>query len=51
MEKTFLGSPMSSMKIKDEEGVVRMMFGLAHSGCEIVSMQKCDFDDWQNEMN
>lgn len=45
---TFFGMPMASFKISEDDvaDVVTMMFGNAHPGCKIISMEKCSAADY-----
>lgn len=53
---TWFGMPMASFDVsrlsqKDVVGMVSMMFGNAHPGCEVVSIEPCKHGDFEAMTN
>lgn len=47
--KTFFGEPMTNISFPEQcyMDVIKLFFGSAHPGCEIVSIERCSFEEFR----
>lgn len=47
---TFFGEPIMNIRLSEPcyMEVIKLLFGSAHPGCEIVSIKHCRFDEFMN---
>ncbi len=52
-DKTFMGEPMASFKVKKEMETeyMRFVFDMAHPNCKIISLEPCSLSDFEKENN
>lgn len=46
---TFFGVPMTNIRLPKQchTEVIKLLFGSAHPGCEIVSIERCSFEGFR----
>lgn len=46
---TFFGEPMTNISLPEQcyMEVIKLLFGSAHLGCEIVSIERCSFEEFR----
>lgn len=46
---TFFGEPMTNISLPKQcyMDVIKLFFGSAHPGCEIVSIERCSFEEFR----
>lgn len=46
---TFFGEPMTNIRLPKQcyMEVIKLLFGSAHPGCEIVSIERCSFEEFR----
>lgn len=47
--ETFFGEPMTNISLPEQcyMGVIKLFFGSAHPGCEIVSIERCSLEEFR----
>lgn len=46
---TFFGEPITNISLPEQcyMDVIKLFFGSAHPGCEIVSIERCNFEEFR----